>query len=74
MNGSTEFSNEQNLIRVILHYRKNNQLVFKAFEIYEPSVVAAFDDFFTNMTNSSYVLPKEQTLAELDRLMQLYEV
>ncbi|MEO1815636.1 MAG: helix-turn-helix transcriptional regulator [Acetobacterium sp.] len=74
MNGSTEFSNEQNLIRVILHYRKNNQLVFKAFEIYEPSVVAAFDDFFTNMIKSSYVLPKEQTLAELDRLMQQCEV
>jgi hypothetical protein len=74
MNGSTEFSNEQNLIRVILHYRKNNQLVFKVFEIYEPNVVAAFDDFFTNMTNSEYVLPKEQTLAELDRLMQLCKV
>ncbi len=74
MNGSTEFSNEQNLIRVILHYRKNNQLVFKAFEIYEPSVVAAFDDFFTNMIKSSYVLPKEQTLAELDRLIQLCKV
>ena len=74
MNGSTEFTNEQDLIRFILHYRKNNQLVFKAIEIHEPSVVAAFDDFFTNMIKSSYVLPKEQTLAELDRLMQQCEV
>jgi len=74
MNGSTEFSNEQNLIRVILHYRKDNQLVFKAFEIYEPSVVADFDDFFISLIKSKYILPKEQTLAELDRLMQICDV
>ena len=74
MNSSTEFTNEQNLIRFILHYRKNNQLVFKAIEIHEPSVVAAFDDFFTSLIKSKYILPKEQTLAELDRLMQICDV
>ncbi|MDO9491377.1 helix-turn-helix domain-containing protein [Acetobacterium sp.] len=73
MNGSTEFSNEQDLIRLILHYHKNNQLVFKAIEIYEPSVVAAFDDFFTSLIKSKYILSKEKTLAELDRLLLLCE-
>ncbi|MDD3307849.1 MAG: hypothetical protein PHO29_12240 [Acetobacterium sp.] len=58
---------------MILHYRKNNQLVFKAIEIHEPSVVAVFDDFFTSLIRIKYVLPKEQTLVELDRLIKLAE-
>ncbi len=72
INSAVEFINEATLIRLILHYKKGGQQVFKTIKLKEDNLVAAFDDFFKSLPGSPYVLSKEDTLAAMDQLLDQY--
>lgn len=73
LNSAVEFLNEATLIHLILHYRKGDTMVFKSIALKENNIVAAFDDFFKSLPDSPYVLPKAETIQELDKLIGQYE-
>lgn len=73
LNSAVEFVNEATLLHLILHYQKADQQIFKTIKLKEEKIVAAFDDFFSYLPGSPYVLPKEDTLAIMDQLIQRYE-
>lgn len=73
LNSAVEFINEATLLHLILHYRKAGQQVYKTIKLKEENIVAAFDDFFRSLPGSSYVLPKEATVAAMDQLISQYE-
>jgi hypothetical protein len=73
LNAAVEFVNEATLVHLILHYKRGDQQVFKTIKLKEEKIVAAFDDFFRTLPGSSYVLPKEATVAAMDQLINKYE-
>lgn len=73
LNSAIEFVNEYSRIRLILHYYKNNKLVFKTIVLQEENMVAAFDDFFSSLPGSKYVLTVEETISEIDRIINEFE-
>lgn len=74
LNSAVEFINEATLIHLILHYQKGEKQVFKTIILKESNVVNAFDDFFRSLPGSQYVLPKEETVKEIDKLIADYEL
>lgn len=73
-NSAVEFINEATLIHLILHYQKGDKKVFKTIILKEKNIVNAFDDFFRSLPGSPYVLPKDETIAEMDKLITEYEL
>lgn len=73
LNSAVEFINESTLLRLILHYEIDKKLVFKSIELREANMVQAFDEFFTSLPDSNYVLPTEKTIEEMDRIIQEYQ-
>ena len=70
LNSAIEFVDEYSRIRLILHYYNNQKLVFKTIVLQEKNIVKAFDDFFDSLPGSKYVLAKEETIAEIDKLIK----
>jgi hypothetical protein len=58
---------------LILHYYNHKKLVFKTIVLQEKNIVKAFDDFFDSLPGSKYVLTKEETIAEIDRIINEFE-
>ena len=74
LNQAMEFIYEStDCLRLILHYKINNKIVYKTIELREPGIIAAFADFFSSLPNSNFVLPTEITLAAMDALIAEYE-
>lgn len=74
LNSAVEFINEATLIHLILHYQKNDKKVFKTVILKERNIVNAFDDFFRSLPGSQYLLPKEETIKEMDMMIADYEL
>lgn len=73
LNSAVEFISEGDGLRLILHYKIDDKIIYKTVELREPGIIAAFEDFFTSLPKSEYVLPTETTLAEIDALLQEYQ-
>ncbi|MCG2729610.1 MAG: hypothetical protein L6276_04915, partial [Acetobacterium sp.] len=55
-------------------YQKGNKKVFKTVILKESNILNAFDDFFRSLPGSQYVLPKEETVNEMDKMIADYEL
>jgi transcriptional regulator with XRE-family HTH domain len=74
LNQAVEFIYESiDCLRLILHYKIDNKIIYKTIELREPGIIAAFKEFFTSLPNSEYVLPTETTLAVMDAMIAEYE-
>ena len=72
MNSAVEFSNEDPTLRLILHYQRGDETIFKHLAINEVNIIHAFDDFFNNLPTSDYVLDKEETIAGIEAIIRDY--
>lgn len=73
LNSSIEFTNDYTLIRLILHYKIDQKMVYKTITLTEEKIINAFDDFFESLPGSDYVLQPEQTIAEIEGIINQYE-
>lgn len=72
MNSAVEFSNEDPTLRLILHYRRGDETIFKHLAINEANIIRAFDDFFDSLPTSDYVLSKAETIAGIEAIIRDY--
>jgi len=72
MNSAVEFSKEDPTLRLILHYQRGDETIFKHLAINEANIIHAFDDFFNNLPNSDYVLSKAETIAGIEAIIRDY--
>lgn len=70
MNSAVEFSNEDPILRLILHYRRDDETIFKHLAIRETNIIHAFDDFFDSLPTSDYVLTKAETIAGIEVIIR----
>lgn len=73
VNSALEFSNEITVLRLVLHYNIEGQMVFKNIAINEPKTIDAFADFFDSLPESDFLLPPETVIAQIDALIDAYE-
>jgi transcriptional regulator with XRE-family HTH domain len=73
INSALEFSNEITVLRLVLHYNVEGQMVFKNIAINEPNTINAFEDFFDSLPESDFLLPPEAVIAQIDALIDAYE-
>ena len=67
-----EFSNEDPTLRLILHYQRGDETIFKHLAIHEANIIQAFDDFFNSLPSSDYVLSKAETIAGIEAIIRDY--
>lgn len=72
MNSAVEFSNEDPTLRLILHYQRGDETIFKHLAINEANIIHAFDDFFNSISTSDYVLSKAETIAGIEAIISDY--
>lgn len=72
MNAAVEFSNEDPTLRLILHYQRGDETIFKHLAIHEANIIQAFDDFFNSLPSSDYVLSKAETIAGIEAIIRDY--
>jgi len=73
MNSAVEFSNEDPTLRLILHYQRGDETIFKHLAINEANIIRAFDDFFDSLPTSDYVLSKAETIAGIEAIIRDYD-
>lgn len=73
LNSSIEFTNDYTIIRLILHYKINEKMVYKTIALTEEKIINAFDDFFDSLPGSDYVLLPERAIAEIEGIINQYE-
>lgn len=73
MNSAVEFSKEDPTLRLILHYQRNGETIFKHLAINEANIIRAFDDFFDSLPTSDYVLSKAETIAGIEAIIRDYD-
>lgn len=71
-NSAVEFSKEDPTLRLILHYQRGDETIFKHLAINEANIIHAFDDFFDSLPTSDYVLSKAETIAEIETIIRDY--
>ncbi|OFV69744.1 helix-turn-helix domain-containing protein [Acetobacterium wieringae] len=72
MNSAVEFSNEDPTLRLILHYQRGNETIFKHLAINEVNIINAFEEFFNSLPTSDYVLGREETIAGIESIIREY--
>lgn len=72
INSAVEFSNEDPTLRLILHYQRDGETIFKHLAINEVNVIHAFEDFFDSLPSSDYVLTKEETIVGIEAIISEY--
>ncbi|MDO9493968.1 hypothetical protein [Acetobacterium sp.] len=72
MSSAVEFSNEDPTLRLILHYQRGDETIFKHLAINEANIIHAFDDFFDSLPASDYVLSKAETIAGIEAIIRDY--
>lgn len=72
MNSAVEFSNEDPTLRLILHYQRSNETIFKHLAINEVNIINAFEEFFNSLPTSDYVLGREETIAGIESIIREY--
>ncbi|WP_373481861.1 helix-turn-helix domain-containing protein [Acetobacterium sp.] len=72
MNSAVEFSKEDPTLRLILHYHRGDETIFKHLAIHEVNIIHAFDDFFDSLPASDYVLSKAETIAGIEAIIRDY--
>lgn len=72
MKSAVEFSNEDPTLRLILHYRRDDETIFKHLAIRETNIIHVFDDFFDSLPTSDYVLTKAETIAGIEAIIRDY--
>lgn len=60
-------------IRLVLHYEDAEEVIYKAIELKEERIRDLFVDFFIDLPNSDYVLSREETIAQLDEMIDEFE-
>jgi transcriptional regulator with XRE-family HTH domain len=72
MNSAVEFSNEDPTLRLILHYQRGNETIFKHLAINEVNIINAFEEFFNSLPSSDYILSKAETIAGIEAIIRDY--
>jgi len=72
MNSAVEFSNEDPTLRLILHYQRGDETIFKHLAINEVNIINAFEEFFNSLVTSDYVLSKAETIAGIEAIIRDY--
>ncbi|MEO1816970.1 MAG: helix-turn-helix transcriptional regulator [Acetobacterium sp.] len=73
MNSAVEFSNEDPTLRMILHYQRGDETIFKHLAINEVNIINAFEEFFNSLPSSDYVLSKAETIAGIEAIIRDYD-
>lgn len=60
-------------IRLVLHYEDAEAVIFKAIELKEERIIDLFADFFMDLPDSDYVLTREETIAQLDEMIDDFD-
>lgn len=68
--GFFEILQTDDAIRLVLHYDDAEDIIFKAIELKEKSILDLFADFFMYLPNSDYVLSQAETIAQLDDMIE----
>jgi len=68
--GFFEILQTDDAIRLILHYDDAEEVIFKAIELKEKSIIELFDDFFKYLPKSDYVLSQAETISQLDDMIE----
>jgi len=72
MNSAVEFSNEDPTLRLILHYQRGNETIFKHLAINEVNIINAFEEFFNSLPSSDYILSKAETITGIEAIIRDY--
>ncbi|PKM60146.1 MAG: hypothetical protein CVU99_09805 [Firmicutes bacterium HGW-Firmicutes-4] len=72
MNSAVEFSNEDPTLRLILHYQRGNETIFKHLAINEVNIINAFEEFFNSLPSSDYILSKAETVVGIEAIIRDY--
>jgi hypothetical protein len=72
MNSAVEFSNEDPTLRLILHYQRGDETIFKHLAINEVNIINAFEEFFNSLPSSDYILSKAETIAGIEAIIRDY--
>lgn len=73
MNSAVEFSKEDPTLRLILHYQRGDETIFKHLAIHEATIIQAFDDFFDSLPASDYVFSEAETIAGIETIIKDYD-
>jgi transcriptional regulator with XRE-family HTH domain len=72
MNSAVEFSNEDPTLRLILHYQRGDETIFKHLAINEVNIINAFEEFFNSLPSSDYILSKAETITGIEAIIRDY--
>jgi len=72
MNSAVEFSNEDPTLRLILHYQRGEETIFKHLAINEVNIINAFEEFFNSLPSSDYIISKAETIAGIEAIIRDY--
>ncbi|MBC3889176.1 hypothetical protein GH810_12715 [Acetobacterium paludosum] len=68
--GFFEILQTDDAIRLVLHYDDAEEVIFKAIELKEKSIIELFDDFFKYLPKSDYVLSQAETITQLNDMIE----
>lgn len=71
--GFFEILQTDDAIRLVLHYEDAEEVIYKAIELKEERIRDLFGDFFIDLPNSDFVLSREETIAQLDEMIDAFE-
>lgn len=71
--GFFEILQTDEAIRLVLHYEDAEDVIFKAIELKEKRIIDLFADFFVDLPDSDYVLSREETITQLDAMIDDFD-